>query len=147
MDAAAQLDGFLDKFSPDVAAEARTALAHMTARLPGATRLVYDNYNALAIGFGATDKAGGIILSIAVYPRWVSLFLMRGAELPDPHGLLQGSGGTIRHIRLAGPATLADPRVDALITAGVMGAAPPIDPDGPAPLIIKSVSAKQRPRR
>jgi len=31
--------------------------------------MVYDNYNALAIGFGPNDKAGRAILSLAVMPH------------------------------------------------------------------------------
>ena len=49
-------------------------------------------YNALAIGFGPTDRASEAICSLAVFPRWVSFFLMQGARLPDPHHLLKGKG-------------------------------------------------------
>ena len=73
MDAQKQLDGFLDKYVPDTATQARAALAKMKARLPGATMLVYDNYNALVIGFGATDKPSKAVLSLAVFPRHVTL--------------------------------------------------------------------------
>ena len=50
-----QLDSFIDRFTPEVAALARTCLAKMRARLPSATQLVYDNYNALA-GFPDPHK-------------------------------------------------------------------------------------------
>jgi hypothetical protein len=146
-DAQAQLDGFLDKFTPEVAASARANLAAMRVRLPGATILVYDNYNALAIGFGPSEKAGKAILSLAVFPRWVTLCFLQGASLPDPEGRLKGDGSRVRHIRLAGPETLADPYVDALISAALARAQPPIDPAAEQRLVIKSVSAKQRPRR
>jgi hypothetical protein len=56
---AQQLAGFLAKFEPRVAASARAALSRLRKRLPGAIELVYDNYNALAIGFGPSDKAIG----------------------------------------------------------------------------------------
>ena len=49
-----QLDGFFDKFAPDVAATIRRAVAMVSAGLHGATVLVYDNYTALAIAFGAS---------------------------------------------------------------------------------------------
>ena len=58
MHAGAQLDGFIDKFTPEVAALTRALIDKMKARVPGATIMVYDNYNALAIGFGPTDRAG-----------------------------------------------------------------------------------------
>ena len=86
---AAQLDAFLDKFTPEVAAQARAALRKMRARLPGATELVYDNYNALAIGFSPTERTSEAIFSIALFPRWVSLFfLQHGTRLRDPEAYL-----------------------------------------------------------
>lgn len=146
-DAQAQLDGFLDRYAPDVAALARGLLARMKARLPGAQILVYDNYNALAIGFAASDKAGDAILSIAVYPKWANLFFLQGAALPDPHGLLRGDGSRVRHIRIPVVEAFDDPRIEALIAEALARAEPPIDPAAEQRLVIKSVSAKQRPRR
>ena len=69
-----QLAGFIAKFDPAVAAVARASVRKMAQRLPGATQIVYDNYNALAIGFGASLKPSDVVFSIAVFPRWVSLF-------------------------------------------------------------------------
>jgi Domain of unknown function (DU1801) len=146
MDEQAQLDGFIGRYSPDVARDARQALAFMTARLPTATRLVYDNYNALVVGFGTSGKVGDIILSLALYPRWVTLFFLRGTALPDPEGLLEGSGSTVRSVRLQPASRLQTPEVGALIDAAVANAVP-LPANGEGPLIIKSVSAKQRPRR
>ena len=65
---AQQLRSCLAKFDPRVAASARAALAQLRKKLPGATEIVYDNYNALAIGFGPSDKASEAIFSIAVFP-------------------------------------------------------------------------------
>jgi hypothetical protein len=144
-EAEARLEGFIARFSDEVAASARAAIARMREILPGAATLVYDNYNALAVGFGATDKQAGLVFSIAVYPRWVSLFLVGGPALDDPHGLLKGEGGVVRHIVLDTVARLDDPRVRALMDQAL--AQRPIDPTRPARLIIRSVSARQRPRR
>jgi hypothetical protein len=145
VDAQSQLDSFMARYSPAVAADARQALAFLRQRLPTATRLVYDNYNALVIGFGASEKAGDIILSIALYPRWVTLFFLRGVDLPDPHGLLEGSGSQVRGVRLDPISRLETAEVGALIDAAVANA-PPLPPSGQGELIIKSISAKQRPR-
>jgi hypothetical protein len=141
-----QLDGFIDKFAPEIAATIRRAVAMVSARLPGATILVYDNYNALAIGFGASDKVRSIICSVVGYPRWVSLFLSNGPTLPDPEGLLEGRGNTVRHVKLIGD-RIDNPAVAALIDAAAASLEQPIDPTGQARLVIKSVSAKQRARR
>jgi hypothetical protein len=142
-----QLDGFIAKFEPAIAAQAKKVLAAMRKRLPGALELVYDNYNALAIGFAPTERASNVIFSIAVYPRWISLFLFGGQKLKDPKKLLKGSGNTVRHIVLTGAATLDDPDVRALMEACLKIADPRLDPKQKHRLIIKSVSARQRPRR
>jgi hypothetical protein len=145
--AQAQLDTFLAKFTPEVDALAHRLMARMRARIPGATIMVYDNYNALAIGFGPSDKVSKAVLSLAVFPRWVTLCFLFGAGLPDPHGLLKGAGSRVRHIRLHDEAALEDPRVDALIAEALERSEPPFDPAAEQRLIVKSISARQRPRR
>jgi hypothetical protein len=142
-----QLDTFLDRFDPAIAALGRKALAHMRKRLPGAVAAVYDNYNALGIGFGPEAKASKMPLSIVLYPRWVTLFFLMGANLPDPKKLMTGSGSRVRSIRLDGIATLKDADVDALISAAVMSIGWKLDPKTKGELVIKSISPKQRPRR
>lgn len=147
MDAQAQLDAFIDRYSPEVAIDARRAFAFLSARLPTATRLVYDNYNALAIGFGPSDKASEAILSIALYPAYVSLFLLNGASLPDPQAVLEGSGNRVRHIKLRPISRLESAEVLGFIDAALANASVPLPQSGEGPLVIKSVSAQQRPRR
>src|SRR5437762_10250219 len=112
------------KDTPNVVANARCARTFLRARLPTANRLVYDNYNALVIAFGASDKVGGIILSIALYPRYVTLFFLRGIDLPDPHGLLEGSGAQVRSVRLDPISRLETPEVGALIDAAIANGVP-----------------------
>jgi len=51
-----QLDSFLAKYDPAIVAFARQVLVKMRQRLPGAVQMVYDNYNALMIGFGPNDR-------------------------------------------------------------------------------------------
>jgi hypothetical protein len=142
-----QLDGFIAKFTPEVAAATKKALAAMRKRLPGALELVYDNYNALAIGFGPTERTSEVIFSIAVYPRWVSLFFYYGAKLKDPKKILQGSGSQVRYIVLDTTARLANPDVSALMDQALAQAKVPLDPKRKRRIIIKAISAKQRPRR
>ena len=142
-----QLDGFIDKFTPEVAALTRDLMARMKRLIPGAVIPVYDNYNALAIGFGGGDRVMDIILSLAVMPRWVTLCFTWGVRLPDPHGLLKGEGSRVRHVRLMTADALDDLRILALVEAAVADADRPVDPAEPHRLVIKMVSAKQRARR
>ena len=142
-----QLAAFLEKYDAKIASFAKGALTRLRKRLPGAAELVYDNYNALGIGFAPQDKVSKVILSIVLYPRWVSLFFLYGAALPDPKKVLKGSGSRVRHIVLKSPADLESREIETLIAAALDLAAWRIDPTQKRQLVIKSVSAKQRPRR
>jgi hypothetical protein len=143
--AEADLAGFLARFSEEVALRGAAIIARLRQKYPSANLLVYDNYNALAIGFSAGEKLSGTFLSVAVYPRWVSLFL--SARLDDPASLLKGSGGSVRHIVLEDAAALDGSGVAALLNQAIERAQPPLDPAHQGQLIVKSISAKQRPRR
>jgi hypothetical protein len=142
-----QLTSFLAKYTPQIAALAEAVLEKMRKRYPAALELVYDNYNALAIGFGPTERASEAIFSIALFPKWVSLFFLQAKGLPDPQKRLLGKGNVARHIRLDSAATLDEAAVRDLMNEAAARASVPYDPDGKHRLIIKSVSAKQRPRR
>jgi hypothetical protein len=144
---ARRLDAFMARYTPEVAALAKAALARMRRLLPGAIELVYDNYNALAIGFGPTERASDAIFSIALYPRWVSLFFLQGAGLPDPEGRLKGQGSRVRHIVLEDASVLDQAGVRKLIGSALRAAGRPLDGKGRRRTVIKSISARQRPRR
>src|SRR5262245_26586336 len=113
--AEAQIKSFLAKYSPGIAAELRAARAYLQALSPRGHELVYDNYNALVFGFSATDRSSDAFLSIAGYPRWITLFFLPGTGLEDPQGLLQGSGSLVRSIRLESAQQLRAPAVRKLI--------------------------------
>jgi hypothetical protein len=141
-----QLDSFISNYSPEVASIARKTFAWMRKKFPRAFVLVYDNYNALAIGFGPNERASDAVFAIALFPRWVNLFFLQGAGVSDPHKLLKGSGKRVRSIRLDNVQLLDQPEVLALIDAeaarlGLESGA------GSGTIVIKSISAKQRPRR
>ncbi|HEX2078398.1 MAG TPA: DUF1801 domain-containing protein [Longimicrobium sp.] len=143
----ARLEAWIARYSPEVAGVARAVLAKMRERLPGAVQMVYDNYNALAITFGPGERASEAVFSVALYPRRVSLFFLHGAGLPDPQQRLQGSGNQVRSVVLRGADDLDDPALRALMDAALRRAPRPIDPAHPGRIVIKSVSARQRPRR
>jgi hypothetical protein len=142
-----ELAGFLSRYSPEIRTLAKAALKKMRARLPGAFELVYDNYNALFVGFGATDRASDAVFSIALYPRWINLFFLQGATLHDPEKLLKGSGKRVRSIILEEPSVLDRPAVRALMKEALRSSPKPIGRSSDGRLVIKSVSAKQRSRR
>jgi hypothetical protein len=143
----AQLAAFLAKYTDEIVALAESILDEMRRLYPTANELVYDNYNALAIGFCPTERPSEAIFSIALYPRWVSLFFLQAKGLPDPDRLLQGSGSVAKHIVLSSPDMLYYPPIRKLMREAVERAKVAFDPKGSRRMIIRSVSAKQRPRR
>ena len=146
-DAESRLEALIDEYTPAIAALARAALARVRARVPGAVELVYDNYNALVVGLAPNERASDAVLSVALYPRWVTLFFLHGAALPDPHGVLRGEGNQVRQVRLDSADVVDTPAVAALVAEAVARSDPPFDPSRPRRLVMKSVSAKRRPRR
>jgi len=141
------LAGFMSKFDPAVAALARSARRALRQRFPTAVELIYDNYNALAIGWGPNERASEAFVSLAVYARGVNLYFIEGATLSDPHKLLKGSGNQGRFIRLESVAQLDEPGVEALLRAAVRRGETPLPSEGRGYVVIKSISARQRPRR
>jgi hypothetical protein len=142
-----QLASFMAKYTPEIASHAKAIRAEMRKLYPTALELVYDNYNALAIGYGPTERTSEAVFSIALFPRWVSLFFLQGAALPDPDKILRGSGKAAKHVVLPSIATLKTQAVQALMREAVARAKVAFDPCAEHRLIIKSISEKQRPRR
>jgi hypothetical protein len=144
---AKQLAGFIAKFDPAVGKLIRSSRVALRKRFPTALELVYDNYNFLAIGFSSTERASDCIVSLAAQAKGVALSFYYGATLPDPEKLLQGSGNQNRFIRVENAATFTKPPVEMLLRAAVAQGKTPLPPVGRGRTIIKSISAKQRPRR
>jgi len=142
-----QLAGFLAKYSPEVSNLAEALRMRMRKLYPAALELVYDNYNALAIGYAPGEKTSEAIFSIALYPQWVSLFFLQARGLSDPEHLLKGSGTVCKHIVIDSPEAFNDPAIKDLMQQAVEIAKAPFPAKGEHRLIIKSVSANQRPRR
>jgi len=142
-----QLERFISKFDAKNQALIRSIRRALRRRLPTANELVWDNYNFFVIGYSPTDRPSDSVLSLAAASNGPGLSFYRGATLPDPHGILLGSGAQNRFIRLESAKTLARPEVEALIAAAVAQMRVPLPEKGRGKLIIRSVSAKQRPRR
>ena len=144
---AQQLEGFIDKFDSKNAALIRSVRKALRKRLPTAHELVYDNYNFFVIGYSSTERPSDCIVSIAAAANGVGLSFYYGATLPDPHKLLLGNGSQNRFIRLESAATLARAEVEDLISAAIAQGGTPLPKSGKGKLIIRSISAKQKPRR
>jgi hypothetical protein len=145
--AAVQLAKFIARYSPEVAQRGKAVLAKFRTLVPPAIEMVYDNYNFLVIGFAPSERPSEAAFSVVFYPSGVSLCFLQGARLIDPHGLLQGSGSQVRHVKLPTARSLDEPNLRALIASALEASPKSYAAVGRRKLIIKSISAKQRPRR
>ena len=146
-DAEEHLKSFIDKFTPEHQRLIREVRKALRRRLPTAYELAYDNYNFFVIGYGPTERPSDCILSMAAGANGIGLCFIRGASLPDPKRVLLGSGKQTRFLRVPSHDVLGRPEVEALISAAVAQSKAPMPAGGRGGLIIRSVSAKQRPRR
>lgn len=145
MDSEKQVEGFLKKYTPEIARQLREARAHLRDYLPRGYELVFDNYNALVFGYSPNEKSTGAIISIAGYPRWTTLFFLHGTQLDDPDGLLEGAGKTVRSVRLQPFERLHSDPVHALLLQAMA-----LADFNTAPLLstmVKTAAQKQRSRR
>jgi hypothetical protein len=146
-EAEAALERFIAKFGDDhqrLIAEVRAALR---TRFPGAYELAYDNYTFFVIGYSPTERPSDAPISLVAGSSGVSICFIHGARLEDPHGLLRGSGKQTRFVRLGAAGDLGRPEIAALLSAATANARVPFRAGAPGALVIRSVSAKQRPRR
>ena len=137
-----QLAGFIAKFTPQMARFIRAARKKVRALVPNAHELVYDNYNFFVIAYSPTERSSDAVLSLAAFARGINLFFANGTELPDPKGVLVGSGKKFRSVPLEDARDLDRAEVRALVKAATKGL-----PAARHRLIIKAISEKQRPRR
>jgi hypothetical protein len=99
------------------AMQALTSRAYQlaTAALPDAVVTV-DKEN---IGVGTGPGYQGLVFVLTPRKDYLTLGFSRGSELPDPAGLLQGSGKVHRHVKVRRPDDLDAPALRDLIAAAV----------------------------
>lgn len=85
---------------------------------PDTTEQPRPGDNALSYGVGPRKMKDGYAY-IAPQKSYVNLGFYRGTSLPDPHGLLEGTGKNLRHIKLRNLEEAEQPAVRELMAAAV----------------------------
>lgn len=83
---------------------------------PDAVEVVRLGDRAATYGLGPKKMSEGYVY-IMPHKQWVNLGFYRGTDLPDPAGLLEGTGKQLRHVKVRSTTEAADPAVRALIAA------------------------------
>jgi hypothetical protein len=111
------IESFLASYPAGVPELAHAARRLLAEALPGAEETL--DQTARVIGFGYGPGYKGTVCVLILSKTGVKIGLSRGSELPDPKGLLQGSGKVHRHIALQTLADLKQPGLKPLIKAAL----------------------------
>jgi hypothetical protein len=111
------LEEFLASYSPVVRDLALQTRQLVMEAIPLVVEIVDPPSRIIAYGFGS--KYADLICAIAPYTAHVNLIFSKGTELPDPQGLLSGTGKRARHVRITSVEALKHPGVRELIRVAV----------------------------
>ena len=139
----AQFVAFLSRFPPEIVALVKRCLPKLRRAFPGSYQLVYDYSSSLVVAFGMSERGYEAIVAIAIFPRWVRLYFGDGKSLPDPKGLLEGSGARVRSVTLKAASDLDHRDIRALIKAAIQHSGVTFPRARSTRLVIKSGSKKQ----
>ena len=90
---------FLEPFNQDIKDIALWLREFVWGIYPESNELIYDNYNAVAIGWSPSDRVGETFCSIAVGSnKYVHFGFYWGSKIPDPDKILLGKGNQYRYI-------------------------------------------------
>jgi hypothetical protein len=142
---AARFSAFLSRFPPEIVARVKQCLPKLRRAFPGANQLVYDYSNSLVVAFGMSERGYEAVVAMAIFPRWVRLYFDK--SLPDPKGLLEGSGAKVRSVTLKAASDLDHGDIRALIKAAIKHSGVTFPRTRSTRMVIKSESKKPRPRR
>src|SRR5262249_60255791 len=140
----AQLSALLSRFPPEIVALVKRSLPKLRRAFPGSYQLVYDYSNSLVVGFSMSERGYEAIVAIAIFPRGVRLYFDK--SLPDPKGLLEGSGSKVRSVTLKAASDLDHGDIKALIKAAIKHSGGTFPRTGSTRMVIKSESKKKNPK-
>lgn len=108
----------LEMMSPEMQSIAVNLKDIITELDPNAVEIVRLGDRAATYGVGPKKMSEGYAY-ILPHAKWVSLGFYKGAELPDPAGLLEGTGAKMRHVKLRDEDACQNPRIRDLLIAAL----------------------------
>ena len=141
----AQFSALLSRFPPEIVALVKRCLPRLRRAFPGSYQLVYEYSNSLVVAFGLSERGYEAIVAMAILPRGVRLYFDK--SLPDPEGLLEGSGGKVRRVAVEAASDLDHGGIRALIKAAIKRSGGKFPRTRSTRMVIKSASTKKKPRR
>ena len=111
------VETFLASYPPEVEKIAHAARRLLMELLPKAAETL--DRTARVIGFSYGPGYKGCVCTLIMSQKGVKIGIAYGSQLPDPEGLLQGSGKVHRHVPLRSPADLKQAGLKPLIKAAL----------------------------
>jgi hypothetical protein len=111
----ADVDRLLAEHSSELQAIERALRAAIRSEFPDAIEQV--DFGNKVIAFGRSMKIRGLLFGIIAHKQHVNLQLADGADLPDPTGIVEGTGKRIRHVKIRSVQMASAPPIVALIRA------------------------------
>jgi hypothetical protein len=112
-----EFDQLLAPHSPVVAETARALRQVLAAAFPEAVEQVDFGNKLLAAG--KTMQMRDLTFAIIPHSAHVNLQLADGVDLPDPGGLIEGTGKRIRHVKVRSVEAAAAPALQAIVDAQI----------------------------
>lgn len=107
----------LSRYTPDIRASSKQLRVLVLRTFPDAFEKTYWGWSNTWYGF--SDKSEDMVFSINPIKSYVQLYFIRGTELSDPDGLLEGTGKKLRHVNIKSAAELKRPALLRLMKRAV----------------------------
>ena len=140
-----QFSGFLSRFPPEIVALVKRSLPKLRRAFPGSYQLIYNYTKSLVVAFGMSERGYEAIVAVGIFPGQVRLYFDK--SLPDPKGLLEGSGTKVRSVALKAASDLDRGDIQALIKAAIRHSGVTLPRTGAIRMVIKSESKKPASRK
>ena len=143
---------FLKPFNKDITERALWLREFIWNLYPQTNELIYDNYNALAVGWSPTDRVGHTFCSIAVgrTSNNVHFGFYWGNELADPDKILLGDGNQYRYILVPDKNNFPKAYIEKLVKEAYANSLAKVKDRKQimnGQTIVKSISSKKREKK
>src|SRR5262245_1101599 len=108
---------FVSRFPPEIVALVKKCLPKLRRDFPVSYEIVYDYTNSVVVSFSMTERGYEAIVALAIHPNKIQLYFDK--SIPDPKGLLEGTGSKVRSVTIKSASDLDKGDVHELIKAAI----------------------------
>jgi hypothetical protein len=109
------IESFLAPYPSEVSELALALRSTLRSAIPDATETIDEA--ARVIGYAVGPGYAGLVCTIIPSKKGVKLGIVNGAELSDPHHLMEGAGKRHRYVQFTTRSDLERPGLKELVTA------------------------------